>query len=106
MRSRSGRLEGRTTGSLLPCRSTGCPGVFIGVLWETGQQMWLCSQGWSYDVASRTVRVTGGGEISARVINPVEPLAQSAWPSREQLRRRAGWRRNPGVDVTGSAPQG
>lgn len=66
VRSISGRIKGRTTGARLRSSSTGCPGWFIGVSWETGQRLRPCSQGWHYDSSSRTVRIIGGGEISAR----------------------------------------
>ena len=99
VRSISGRIEGRTTGARLRCSSTGCPGWFIGVSWETGQRLRPCSQGWRYDSASRTVRVTGGGEISARVVSPaplgVGPLPRQAWPARASLLRGKGWRVTP-----------
>ena len=99
VRSISGRIEGRTTGARLRCSSTGCPGWFIGVSWETGQRLRPCSQGWHYDSASRTVRVTGGGEISARVVSPaplgVDPLPRQAWPARASLLRGKGWRVTP-----------
>jgi hypothetical protein len=95
--SKSGRLEGRTTGSRRPCSSTGCPGWFIGVLWETGQQTYICSEGWRYDPASNSVRVVDGGEISARWVSPppegVQPMPQSEWPDRAALARRRGWRK-------------
>ena len=99
MRSRSGSIEGRTTGSRRPCASHSCTGWFIGVRWETGQPMSICSMGWRYDPPTRSVRVTGGGEISAHVVSPkplgVAPLPRSEWPERERLRRWKGWR----VDV-------
>ncbi len=31
--------------------------------------MQICSEGWSYNAVDCTVRVTGGGEISARVVS-------------------------------------
>jgi hypothetical protein len=94
--SLSGDIQGRTTGSCRPCSSTGCPGWFIGVRWETGQLMFICSQGWRWDAHSRHVRVTAGGEISARYISPA-PLGTPPWPAeqwwdRERLARVAGWR--------------
>lgn len=96
VRSLSGEIEGRTTGARLRCSSFGCPGWFIGVTWETGQTMRICSQGWRYDPASRTVRVTGGGEISARFVSPpplgTPPAPRAEWPDRAQLARRKGWR--------------
>lgn len=97
VRSKSGSLEGRTTGSRRACSSTECPGWFIGVLWETGQQTYICSEGWRYDPATNGVNVVDGGEISARWISPppegVQPLPRSEWPVREALNRRKGWRK-------------
>src|SRR4051794_20186501 len=96
--SRSGRIEGRTTGSRRRCSSTGCPGWFIGVSWETGQRLFPCSEGWRYDAATNTVRITGGGEISARVISPpplgVAALPREQWPDPAVLRCGKGWRKN------------
>lgn len=97
--SKSESIEGRTTGSRRPCSSSECPGWFMGVLWETGQQTYICSEGWHYDPASQSVRVVAGGEISARWISPlpegVQPLPKSDWPERPALYRRKGWRRQP-----------
>src|SRR4051794_5225525 len=73
VRSLSGDIEGRTIGSRRPCTSHKCPGWFIGVRWETGQLMFICSEGWAYDAEAATVRVTAGGEISARYVSP-KPL--------------------------------
>jgi len=102
--SRSGTIEGRTTGSRLRCRSLGCPGWFIGVRWETGQMMYPCSEGWCYDPSTEMIRITGGGEISARVVSPapagLPPLPREKWPTRDELRRGRGWRVQPaGVTV-------
>jgi hypothetical protein len=97
--SRSGTIEGRTTGARLRCQSIGCEGWFIGVTWETGQRFRPCSQGWRYDPVTRTVRITGGGEISARVVAPAPlgtpPLPRDEWPDRESLASAMGWRVNP-----------
>lgn len=94
--SLSGNIEGRTTGARLRCLTIGCPGWFIGVTWETGQRMRPCSQGWRYDPVAKAVRVTGGGEISARFVAPVPlgtpPLPREQWPSRESLVNLMGWR--------------
>jgi len=100
--SRTEGIEGRTTGSRRKCASPGCPGWFIGVRWETGQMMYVCSEGWTYDRANRTVRITGGGEISARVVSPkplgTPPLPREEWPSRSALTGK-GWRsRRRGVE--------
>jgi hypothetical protein len=93
--SRSGGIEGRTTGSRRRCSSDGCPGWFIGVKWETGQMMYACSEGWTYDRSDRSVRITGGGEISARVVSPTPlgtpPLTRDEWPPRTSLNGK-GWR--------------
>jgi hypothetical protein len=95
----SGTIEGRTTGSRRKCSAKNCPGWFIGVLWESGQQMYICSEGWHYDSENNRIEVIGGGEISARVISPkplgVPPLPRHEWPDREALARRKGWRVSP-----------
>jgi hypothetical protein len=100
--SLSGNIEGRTTGARLRCSSIGCPGWFIGVTWETGQGFRPCSQGWRYDPVTKTIRITGGGEISARFVAPAPlgtpPLPREQWPPRDLLVKRMGWR----VSGTGS----
>jgi hypothetical protein len=97
--SRSGAIEGRTTGARLPCTSHGCPGWFVGVRWETGQLMRICSEGWRYDPDEAVVRVTGGGEISARFVAPAPegtpPAPREEWPDRATLARWYGWRTTP-----------
>ena len=94
--SMSGKIEGRTTGARLRCSSIGCPGWFIGVSWETGQRFRPCSQGWRYDAATRSVRITAGGEISARFVSPAPlgtpPLPREQWPPRGSLVKGLGWR--------------
>jgi hypothetical protein len=99
--SKSKTIEGRTTGSRRPCLSAECEGWFIGVRWETGQMMYPCSKGWSYDPSTREVRVTGGGEISARTVSPrpegVPPPPREDWPLREVFKRGKGWRVSPGA---------
>lgn len=94
-RSLSGAIEGRTTGGRRRCPARGCPGWLVGVSWETGQQMHLCSEGWHYDAQGGELHVVGGGEISARFVSPpplgVEPLPRSQWPMREHLRARKAW---------------
>ena len=94
--SLSGTIEGRTTGSRRKCSARNCPGWFIGVLWETGQQMYICSEGWHYDAQNHQIDVIGGGEISARYVSPkplgVPPLPRDEWPDRELLAHRKGWR--------------
>lgn len=94
--SLSGEIEGRTTGARIPCKSTGCPGWLIGVRWESGQYLQICSEGWRFDPSRREVRVTGGGEISARFVSPAPlgtpPNPRVDWPARDTLRRYLGWR--------------
>jgi hypothetical protein len=100
----SGNVEGRATGSRRKCiagksDSDKCPGWFIGVLWESGQQMYICSEGWHYDSENDRIDVIGGGEISARFVSPkplgVPPLPRDEWPDRDALARRKGWRVSP-----------
>jgi hypothetical protein len=94
--SRSGVISGRTTGSRQRCSSTPCPGWFVGIRWETGQLVFACSRGWRYDAATRSIRITGGGEISARFVSPeplgVDPLPPEQWPTLANLSRFKGWR--------------
>jgi hypothetical protein len=94
--SLNAHIEGRTTGARLPCLTTGCPGWLIGVRWETGQLMRICSEGWTYNPEHQTVRVTGGGEISARFVAPkplgTPPAPPETWPTRDVLQRWKGWR--------------
>lgn len=96
--SLSGEIEGRTTGSRQPCITKGCDGWLIGVRWETGQLMRICSEGWRYDPESKTVRVVDGGEISARWTAPppqgTPPLPRAEWRSRESMRTWVGWRKD------------
>ncbi|MCU1693465.1 MAG: hypothetical protein JWM64_2556 [Frankiales bacterium] len=87
--SQSGEIQGRTTGSRQRCKSTGCPGWLVGVSWETGQCLFPCSEGWSYDSVGQGVRISGGGEISARVICPkpwgIDPRPRQDWPDPASL---------------------
>ena len=96
VRSISGDIEGRTTGARLRCSALGCPGWFIGVTWETGQRLRPCSEGWRYSSTKNEVRITGGGEISARFDYPKPlgepPLPRDQWPTRESLASGKGWR--------------
>ena len=96
--SKSGEIEGRTTGARIRCTSIGCPGWFIAVTWETGQALRPCSEGFRYDPATNTIRITGGGEVSGRFIAPaplgVDPLPKEEWPERSALSKRKGWRIN------------
>ena len=100
VRSLSQKIEGRTTGSRRKCASKKCPGWFVGVLWETGQQMYLCSEGWHFARHSPDdelcIWIIGGGEISARFVSPkplgVGPLDKKEWPTKKELLSRKGWR--------------
>jgi hypothetical protein len=57
--------------------------------------MFPCSKGWSYDAATRSIKITGGGEISARTVSPkpagVDALPREQWPPRSALNRFKGW---------------
>ena len=96
--SLSGTIEGRTTGGRRPCLSKGCPGWLLSVSWETGQQMHICSEGWTYYPERDEVRVVAGGEVSARYVSPkplgTPPRPREDWPESETL-KGAGWRYNP-----------
>jgi hypothetical protein len=95
VRSLSGWIEGRTTGSRLPCPSNTCDGWLVGVVWEDGQERRICTMGWHYDPDMRELRILGGGEVSARFVTPAPlgppPRPREEWPSREELSSRAGW---------------
>ena len=95
-----GALEGRMTGARQRCTSVGCPGWFVAITWETGQSLKACSEGWHYDPTTKETRITGGGEISGRVISPaplgVDPLPKEEWPPRAALAKRKGWRTRRG----------
>ena len=94
MLSRSGILEGRMTGPRQRCTSIGCPGWFVAVTWESGQALKACSQGWHYDAKTKVTRITGGGEISGRVVSPpplgVDPLPKEEWPDPGRPRQAQG----------------
>lgn len=64
-------------------------------LLETGQRLYPCSAGWTYDANIRMVQITGGGEVSARVVNPpplgIDPSPRAEWPQRAALHGK-GWR--------------
>lgn len=96
VRSKSGAIEGRTTGARARCTVVGCPGWSVAVSWETGQTLKPCSEGVTYDPATKLIGITGGGELTARVTTPpdlpVEPAAKEDWPTRSALSKRKGWR--------------
>lgn len=86
----SGRVEGRTTGGRRPCAAPSCGGWFIGVKWETGQQMFLCSRGWDYDPRARVVRMTRGSGLSTTMATDrlnvrADPPPRAEWPDRVAL---------------------
>ena len=86
----SGPVEGRTTGSRQPCRARYCGGWQIGVKWATGQQMFLCSRGWTYDSEAGAVRMTAGTGLSTttatdRPNTRRPPPPRSAWTPRDRL---------------------
>ena len=97
--SQSHAIEGRTTGYRCPCFVPDCEGWFIGVNWETGQYMKICSKGWEYDSVAHEVHLTKGGEISGRYscggTKDTPPLPRVEWPDRRVILRRRGWRVSP-----------
>ena len=68
--------------------------------WETGQMMHIYSEGWRYAPFIGDVRVTGGGEISARFVSPkpfgTAPRPRAEWPDPATLTGK-GWRVAPKV---------
>ncbi|MGQ0433111.1 MAG: hypothetical protein ACT452_11975 [Microthrixaceae bacterium] len=94
--SKSGAIEGRTTGARARCTIIGCPGWTVAVTWETGQALKPCSEGTTYDPETKVIRITGGGELTGRIVTPpdleVEVLAKEEWPARAALAKRKGWR--------------
>lgn len=94
--SKSGALEGRTTGTRQRCTVLGCPGWTVAVTWETGQAMKPCSEGTQYESDTKAIRLVAGGELTARFVVPpateVLPFAKEEWPTRAALAKRKGWR--------------
>lgn len=95
VRSLDGRIEGRTTGGRRSCPSKRCNGWLVGVHWQTGQQLHICSEGWHYDPSTDELHVIGGGNISARFVSPkpfgVAPRPRREWPSRSELMKTKAW---------------
>jgi hypothetical protein len=96
----AGRVEGRTTGGRRSCAAPSCGGWFVGVRWETGQQMFICSRGWEFDSEARAVVMTAGVGLSTTVATDrpntrsvVPPRSQ--WPDRGEL--GPSWRVGDGV---------
>jgi hypothetical protein len=96
----SGRVEGRTTGGRRICAAPSCGGWFIGVRWETGQQMSLCSRGWAYDPATQVVTMTLGSGLSTTIATD-RPDVRAPAPSRADWPDRAdlgpAWQRDETV---------
>ncbi len=95
VKSLSGRMEGRTMGGRQPCPSNQCNGWLVGVHWEDGQRLRICTEGWHYDPVVDENRVIGGGEISARFVSPKplgrQPLPKREWPPRAELLKSRSW---------------
>jgi len=79
----SGLVEGRTTGGRKVCAAPSCGGWFIGVKWETGQQMFLCSRGWEYEPGESTVRMTRGSGLSTTIATD-RPNVRAGCPPRAE----------------------
>ena len=98
--SKSGELEGRTTGARQRCTSIDCPGWFIAVTWETrsGAEALLAGlevrpghQDHPHHRRRRDLRpLRGPAARSASTRCPKEE-----WPARAALSKRKGWRINP-----------
>lgn len=84
----SGRVEGRTTGGRRACAAPSCGGWFIGVQWETGQRMFLCSRGWAYDPDTNSVHLTAGVGLSTTTATD-RPNTRAAVPPRSEWPDRA-----------------
>lgn len=78
--SRSGAIRGITLGGAGDCPSHQCDGFLICVDWETGQLTFPCCVGW--EDRGDHLRIVAGGEITARVVNPVDALPRDEWPER------------------------
>ena len=96
VKSLDGRIEGRTTGGRRKCPSHHCNGWLVGVHWQTGQRLHICTEGWHYDPENHQIRVIGGGAISARFVSPkpygTPPLPRSQWPKRSELLKSRAWK--------------
>lgn len=94
-RSIDGSMEGRTTGDRRACPSHQCQGWLVGVRWEDGQLLRICTEGWHFNPNSMELQVVGGGQISARFVSPPplgkDPLPREQWPSKADLRKMSGW---------------
>ncbi len=105
VKSLDGRIEGRTTGGRRACPSHHCNGWLVGVHWQTGQRLHICTEGWHYDPDNRQIRVIGGGVISARFVSPkpygTPPLPRSQWPKRSELLKSRAWAASGGVSQGG-----
>lgn len=51
---REHRVTGKTTGHVRRCVMHGCPGTRIRVRWPDGRSTWPCSEGMTYDEATKT----------------------------------------------------
>lgn len=89
--SRSGTIRGITLGGRAPCPSKTCDGYLICVDWETGQVTFPCTKGWRWAHDDSHIAIVAGGEITGRVINPVDPLAREAWPERSLVLDGVRW---------------
>lgn len=87
--SRSRAIRGLTVGTWQPCPVKACLGDHgdrnpqIGVDWETGQLMYICAAGWQiHTTPVLHLLVVRGGELSARYVNPRDPIPEP-WHPRE-----------------------
>ena len=88
--SRNGAIRGRSLGRGQLCAAGGCietygPRWQLGVEWETGQTTIICDVGWERrELPVDHIRITAGGEITARFVTPRDP-----GPDRNRLPK--GW---------------
>ena len=95
--SRSGRIEGRTTGGRRRCGTPGCSAWLLAVSWRTGQRTFVCTAGVRVDVptpgpddptsdpSSFLITILEGAELTGRPEPGPEPLPESQWPEPADL---------------------
>ena len=57
VKSRDGKLTGRTTGGERTCQMEGCRGRRLGVRWKNGKITFPCTRGMVYNDAKKTWKI-------------------------------------------------